>query len=104
MKAYKVYGCRIDGGTDWSGTVVDAEEKGVSEAVKKKFGLDYLYCEKYPDKRLQQIGKNQFDFEETTIENIPLQELTVGELFGILMHTIEVNKMAVMEARKVSES
>ncbi len=67
MKAYKVYDCMIDGGTDWSGTVVDVEGKGVSEAIKKKFGLDYLYCEKYPNKRLQKIGKNQFDYEETDI-------------------------------------
>lgn len=52
MKAYKVYCCRIEGGKSWSGTVIDTEGKGVSEAIKKKFGLKYLYCEKYLNNKL----------------------------------------------------
>lgn len=100
MKAYKVYCCRIEGGKSWSGTVIDTEGNGVSEAIKKKFGLKYLYCEKYPNKKLQDNGGKQFDFRETPLETVSLNELTVGELLGILRHNIEVDKMAVAEAKK----
>lgn len=50
MTAYKIERCNLDGFTNWSGIAVDIEEKGVSEAIKNKFGLDYLYCEKFPNK------------------------------------------------------
>ena len=100
MKAYKVYCCRIEGGKSWSGTVIDTEGKGVSEAIKKKFGLKYLYCEKYLNNKLQDKEGKQFDFRETPLETVSLNELTVGELLGILRHNIEVDKMAVVEARK----
>lgn len=100
MKAYEIVRCNLDGFTNWSGTVIDVEEKGVSEAIKKKFGLDYLYCEKFPNKKFQERGERQFEYSEKPVESVSLQNLTVGELMGILKH-IEVDKMAVMEARKV---
>lgn len=101
MKAYKVIRCNLDGFKNWSGTVVDTDESGVSEAIKKKFGLKYLYCEEYQNKELQDSGEKPFSFKEIPIESVPLQVLSVGELIGILRHNIEVDKMAVMEARKV---
>lgn len=101
MKAYEVVRCNLDGFRNWSGTVIDVDEKGVSEAIKKKFGLNYLYCEKFPNKKLQERGENQFGYSEISAESVLLQNLTVGELLGILRHNIEVDKMAVMEARKV---
>lgn len=100
MKAYKVVRCNLDGFKNWSGEVIDTEEKGVSEAIKKKFGLDYLYCEKFPNKKLQEMGEEQFGFSEIPVESVPLQNLTVGEFMGILRHNIEVDKMAVAEAKK----
>lgn len=36
MKAYKVTRCNIDGFTNWSETVVDVEEVGVEESIKKE--------------------------------------------------------------------
>lgn len=86
MKAYEVVRCNLDGFRNWSGVVVDTEEKGVSEAIKKKFGLDYLYCEKFPNKKLQERGEKQFGYSEISVETVCLQELTVGELLGILRH------------------
>lgn len=101
MKAYEVMRCNLDGFKNWSGTVVDTDEIGVSEAIKKKFGLDYLYCEEFADNKLQERVEKPFGFKEIPIESVPLQVLSVGELIGILRHNIEVDKMAVMEARKV---
>lgn len=100
MKAYEVVRCNLDGFKNWSGTVIDTEEKGVSEAIKKKFGLDSLYCEEFPNKKLQECGENQFGYSEISVESVHLQNLTVGELLGILRHNIEVDKRAVAEARK----
>lgn len=100
MKAYEVAGCNLDGFRKWSGTVIDTEKKGVSEAIKKKFGLDYLYCEKFPNKKLQERGENQFTYSEISVESVSLQYLTVGELLGILRHNIDFDKIAVAEAKK----
>lgn len=99
MKAYEVAGCNLDGFRNWSGTVIDTEGKGVSEAIKKKFGLDYLYFEKFPNKRLQELGEDQFRYSEISIESVPLHNLTVGELLAILRHNIDFDKMAVAEAK-----
>lgn len=90
MKAYEVVRCNLDGFINWSGTVIDADEKGVSEAIKKKFGLDYLYCEEFPNKKLQERGEKQFGYSEISVESVSLQNLTVGELAGILRHNIDV--------------
>jgi len=62
--------------------------------------LDYLYCERFPNKKLQEMGEEQFEFSEIHAEPILLQNLTVGEFIGILRHNIEVDKMAVAEAKK----
>lgn len=84
MKAYEVVGCNLDGFTVWSGTVIDLDEKGVSEAIKKKFGLSYLYCEKFPNKIKQERDGKQFGYSEKPVESVFLKNLTVGELIGIL--------------------
>lgn len=100
MKAYEVVRCDLDGFRIWSGIVIDADEKGVSEAIKKKFGLDYLYCEKFPDKKLQKRGEEQFGYSEISVESVSLQDLTVGELMGILRHNIEADRTEAMEIRE----
>lgn len=69
--------------------------------LKKKFGLKYLYCERFPNEKLQEMGEKQFGYSEIPIETVSLQSLTVGELMGILRHNDDVDRAAVMEAKKV---
>ena len=76
MKAYKVYNCDITGGTIWSGTVIAKDDETVSDALKRKFGLKYLYCEKF-------YGK-EVNANEINPDSIPVENLTVGELMIIL--------------------
>jgi hypothetical protein len=75
MKAYKVYNCAITGGTIWSGTVIAKDDETVSDALKRKFDLKYLYCEKY--------GK-EVKADDINPDSIFVENLTVGELMIIL--------------------
>lgn len=76
MKAYKVYNCGITGGKSWSGTVIARDDETVSDALKRKFGLKYLYCEKFYNKEV--------DAEEINPNSVWVTDLTVGELMILL--------------------
>lgn len=72
MKAYKVHNCGITGGTSWSGTVIARDYESVSDALKRKFGLKYLYCEKFCDEEVEA--------DEVNVDSVQVENLSVGEL------------------------
>lgn len=76
MKAYKVYNCGITGGTSWTGNVIARDNESVSDAIKRKFGLKYLYSEKFYNKEVEA--------KEVSPDSIPVEDLTVGELMIVM--------------------
>lgn len=83
MKAYRVYNCNITGGTIWTGTVITRDDETVSDAIKRKFGLQYLYCEKYCNKNVEA--------NEINADSISVNDLTIGEL-EIVIKNMLTNK------------
>ena len=83
MKAYKVYNCGITGGTTWSGTVIARDDESVSDALKRKFGLKYLYCEKFYGKEVKA--------DEVNADSVQVDNLSVGEL-KIVIESMLTNK------------
>ena len=76
MKAYEVYNCGITGGTSWSGKVIAKDDESVSDALKRKFNLKYLYCEKFYDKKVEAREINPY--------GVSVGSLSVGELMIVL--------------------
>ena len=83
MKAYRVYNCNITGSTIWSGTVIARDDETVSDAIKRKFGLQYLYCEKF-------YGK-EVEVDEVNADSVQVDNLSVGEL-KIVIESVIANK------------
>ena len=81
MKAFKVTDCRIKGGTIWSGEVITRDEETVSDALKRKFGLERLYCEAYEGREPKA--------KEINPTAVPVQYLNVGDLMIILEEVIK---------------
>ena len=83
MKAYRVYDCRITGDMIWSGTVIARDDETVSDAIKRKFGLQYLYCEKYCNENVKA--------DEINADSIRVNDLTISEL-KIVIESAIANK------------
>ena len=81
MKAFEVTYCRITGGTIWSGKVIAKDDETVSDALKRKFGLKHLDCERYEGRE-----PNAKEINPTAV---PIQYLSVGELMIIVEETIK---------------
>lgn len=79
MKAYEVNFCRITGGTVWSGKLIARDDESVSDAIKRKFGLKRLECEREgcePNAR------------EINPAAVPIEYLSVGELMIVIEEAI----------------
>lgn len=83
MKAYKVYNCGITGGRSWSGTVIARDDESVSDALKRKFDLEYLYCEKFYGEEVKA--------DEVNADSVQVNNLSVGEL-KIVIESAIANK------------
>ena len=81
MKAYEINCCRIKGGTIWSGEVIARDNESVSDALKRKFGLERLYCE-YAE-------GHEPNAKEIDPISIPIEHLSVGELMIIVEEIIK---------------
>lgn len=81
MKAFKVTNCRINGGTIWSGEVIARDDQTVSDALKRKFGLERLYCESHDGR--------EPNAKEISPTAVAIQYLSVGELMIIVEESIK---------------
>lgn len=83
MKAYEVHSCNLDGFTIWSGKVIARDDESVSDALKRKFGLEYLECEEFYGR---EVNANEINPNIISVKN-----LTVGELMIILEETFKAH-------------
>lgn len=81
MKAFEVTNCRIKGGTIWSGEVIARDDESVSDAIKRKFGLERLYCEAYEGREPKA--------EEINPTAVPIKYLSIGELMIVIEEVIK---------------
>ena len=79
MKAYEISYCRIKGGTVWSGKLIARDDESVSDAIKRKFGLKYLECER------EGLEPNAREINPAAV---PIEYLSVGELMIVIEEAI----------------
>lgn len=74
IKAYNIRNCKISRFTIFSGVVLNINEEPIIDSVKRKVGLDKLFCETINE---------EIRYSEISLFSVSVSELTIGDLLLI---------------------
>ena len=84
MKAYRIEGCRVVGGTIWNGRVIVDDKETITEALRKKHGVEKMYCEEYPNEETVKVYGVPYALKEIPLEKVYCSDVTVYEMVKMI--------------------